>query len=227
VGGLLYLLIFALAFTLFAFPDVGAGGAAALQTVAGSEPHLRLICAAELVLFSIDIPLAMIFFVLLRPVDRNLSMLAAFLRLANALFGSLSVLGRLAVLALVGNVAYQKAFTPQQVQALSSISLSLHSYAQDIGLVFFGGHCVLIGILIYRSGYLPRFIGIFLLFAGAIYVANSLADIIAPSLAAQIPFVVFLPAFIAETSLCLWLLIKGVDAAGWARRQPLARPGAA
>jgi hypothetical protein len=216
-GGILYLLIFALSFTLFAFPDVGAAGAPALQAVAKSEPRLYLICAAELLLFTIDVPLALVLYVLLRPVDRNIALLAAFFRLGNAFFGSLSILGRLAVLALLGNAAYRSAFTDQQLRALTSISLSLHGSAQDIGLVFFGLHCIFLGILVYRSGYLPKFIGVFLQIAGVVYAANSLANIGAPTLAAGIPIALFVPAFIAEVSLCLWLLIKGIDANGWMR----------
>jgi len=218
-GGVLYLLIFALGFTLFAFPDVGAGGAAAAHAVATSEPRLYAISAGELVLFSIDVPLALIFYVLLRPVDRNIALLAAFFRLANAFFGSLSILGRLAVLVLLGNAAYRSAFTPEQVQALSALLLALHSNAQDIGLVFFGIHCILIGLLIFRSGYLPKFLGISLPIVGVIYLANSFANIGAPAFAAGIPDAIFLPGVIAEASLCLWLSVRGIDATGWMRRQ--------
>lgn len=218
LGGALYLIIFALGFTLFAFPSFG-GGPAAAQAVLASEGQLRVNEGLELVLFSVDVPLALIFYVLLRPVDRNIALLAAFFRLANAFFGSVSVLGRLAVLALYGNAAYRSAFTAEQARALASMWLSLHLDAQEIGLMFFGVHCILLGTLIYRSGYLPKFIGVLLPIAGALYIANGLTNIVAPAFAAQGLFVIFLPGFAAEVSLCLWLLIKGVDTAGWRRRQ--------
>jgi hypothetical protein len=82
------MMIFAPAFTLFAFPGVRTGGAAAIQTMN---------------LFSLDIPLAVILYVLLRDVDRNLALLAAFLRAANAVFGSQSVLRRIVILLLFGS----------------------------------------------------------------------------------------------------------------------------
>lgn len=219
VGGALYLLVFALGSALFDFPSFrGGAGAAAAHIVSTSESHLRFIVAEELASFLIDVPLALIFYVLLRPVSQNIALLAAFFRLGNAFMGSLSVLGRLAVLVLFGHV-YQGVFTPPQMQALAVVYLSLHAYAQEIGLVLFGMHCILLGILIYRSRYLPKLIGACLPLVGIIYIAYSFLDIIAPVLADRIPFAIFIPGIVTEGALSLWLLVKGVDTAGWIRRQ--------
>jgi hypothetical protein len=209
VGGLLYVLIFALGFTLFAFPSVRTTGIAAIQTIEASQAHLRTICALELILFSLDVPLAVILYVLLRDVDRNLALLSAFFRAANAFFGCISVLGRIAVLLLFGNAGYRTAFNTHQLQALGSIFLTLHQNAQDIGLLFFGIHCILIGVLIWRSKYFPTFIGALLPIAGVAYLFVSFSPIIDPAFDARIPFAIFLPGFLAEVSLCLWLLIWG------------------
>lgn len=210
VGGVLYVLIFALGFTLFAFPDVRIDGVPAMHAIEASQAHLRMICAGELILFAVDVPLAAILYVLLRDVDCNLALMAAFFRLANAFFGSLSVLFQIAVLLLLGDSAYLAAYNGHQIEVLVAIATTLHENAQDLGLVFFGVHCILIGILIWRSRYFPTFIGALLPIAGLAYLSNSFIDILDPALAARIPFAIFLPAFVAEASLCLWLLLWGL-----------------
>jgi hypothetical protein len=71
--------------------------------------------------------------------------------------------------------------------------------------------------LIHRSGYIPRAIGFLLVVGGAGYVIFSLTQILSPPLAARVLFPwIILPAFVAELALCLWLLVKGVDAGKWA-----------
>ena len=95
----------------------------------------------------------------------------------------------------------------------------MHFNAQHIGLFFFGMHCISLGVLIYWSGYLPKFIGVLLPIAGIVYIANSLAHIIAPAFAERLPPAVFLPGFLAEFSLCVWLLVRGIDPSGWLKRE--------
>ena len=217
VGGILYLLVFCLGFTLFAYPHVSASGnaAATARAISSSDPWLRAVSAAELINFILDIPLAVIFYALLAPVDRNISLLAAFFRLANGFLGSIVGLSRLAVVLLFGDSGYRAVFSPNQLQALASLSLSIHGYGLDICFVFFGIHCILLGLLIYRSGYLPRFLGALLPIAGLVYLTDSLADIAAPAFAARIPDSIFVLGFFAELSLCLWLLTKGVNLPKW------------
>ncbi len=80
--------------------------------------------------------------------------------------------------------------------------------------MFFGIHCILLGILIYRSGYLPKLLGMLLAIAGLIYVADSLADIAVP-ICSQDTHAIFVFGFVAELSLCLGLLTKGVNISKW------------
>ena len=216
-GGILYLIVFALGFTLFAYPSISPSGNATLSVhvISSAQPWLRVVSTAELINFLCDVPLALIFYVLLAPVDRNIALLAAFFRLANAFLGAIIGLGRLAVLTLLGDTADRSAFTPTQLQALASLFLTLHGYGLDICFVFFGMHCMLLGFLIYRSDYLPKFLGVLLPIAGLIYLADSLVDIVAPAIADKVPTTIFLPGFIAELSLCLWLLAKGINLQKW------------
>jgi Domain of unknown function (DUF4386) len=226
VGGVLYLLVFGLGFTLFAYPHVGASGdpAATLRTISSSEPWLRVVSGAELINFVLDVPLALIFYVLLAPVDRNIALLAAFFRLANAFLGAAIGLSRLGVLLLVAHAGQASAFTPSQVQALAALSLALHGYGLDICFVFFGIHCILLGWLLYRSGYFPKFLGVLLPIAGLIYLTDSFLDIVAPALSAKIPNAVLIPGFVAELALCVWLLVRGVDVPIWEEKARRSAP---
>jgi Domain of unknown function (DUF4386) len=81
--------------------------------------------------------------------------------------------------------------------------------------------CILVGWLIVRSQYLPRAIGFMMQLAGVCYLTNSFALVLSPELASSLFPAILLPPFIAELSLALWLLLKGVDATKWAARLAL------
>jgi hypothetical protein len=84
-----------------------------------------------------------------------------------------------------------------------------------MGLIFFGFECLVLGYLIFRSGYFPRILGVLMQIAGLSYLTNSFALLLAPAFAAKLVPAILLPALIGELSLCLWLLIKGVNAQRW------------
>jgi predicted transporter len=111
-----------------------------------------------------------------------------------------------------------KAFTPEQLQALSYVSLRTHDSGFAMGLVFFGAACLVVGYLIIRSGYLPRTLGALMQVAGVCYITNSFALIAWPALGAKLFPFILLPPFVAELSMALWLLVKGVDAERWKAR---------
>lgn len=109
-----------------------------------------------------------------------------------------------------------KALEPRQLHDLAYSSLRIHSRGYGASLLFFGFCCVLFGHLIHRSGYLPRIAGILLATGGYGYVVFSVGQLPAPELAGRYMFTpVFVFAFVAETTLALWLLVKGVDASKW------------
>jgi hypothetical protein len=88
-----------------------------------------------------------------------------------------------------------------------------------ISMVFFGVYCILIGILVRRTVFLPRLLGTALAVGGVVYIMNSLTIFIAPDIAHRLSFYPILPGFLAETTLCIWLLIYGT---GYRRAEPIA-----
>jgi hypothetical protein len=121
---------------------------------------------------------------------------------------------------LLSGAAYLKAWTPQQLAALSYVAIRAHDHGFGIGLIFFGAVCLLEGHLIRRSGFLPQALGVLMQAAGVCYLLNSFALLLAPGLASLLFPAVMLPPVIAESSLALWLLVKGVDLAKWEERLP-------
>ncbi len=106
---------------------------------------------------------------------------------------------------------------------MAAQAVELHSYGFGVALVFFGCECLVLGYLIFRSGYLPRTIGVLMQLAGVSYLANSFVMILAPNFAGGAFPAILVFAFVGEASLCLWLLVKGVNVARW-RPQPSAQP---
>jgi len=101
---------------------------------------------------------------------------------------------------------------------MASLSIKSHSYGFGVALIFFGCVCLILGYLIFRSGYLPRTIGVLMQIAGLSYLTDSFALILSPDFANRIFPAILVPAFIGEASLCLWLLVKGVNVEKWRAR---------
>jgi len=87
-----------------------------------------------------------------------------------------------------------------------------------VALIFFGCFCIIAGYLIFKSGYFPKIIGVLMEIAGLCYLIDSFALIVAPNFANLIFPGILLPSFVGETSLCLWLIVKGVNVQGFQER---------
>ena len=174
--------------------------------------------AGDLVMHLCDVGVMLVFYVLLRPVSKNLALLALLFNLVQTAVLVANKLNLLVPLFLLGDAEYLKAFTPQQLQALSYVSLRTHDYGFGVGLMFFGVECLVVGYLIFRSGYLPRMLGVLMQIAGACYLTNSFALIVSPALGSKLFPFILLPPFVAELSTASWLLLKGVDVTRWAAR---------
>jgi hypothetical protein len=113
-------------------------------------------------------------------------------------------------------------FAQQHLAAFAALLLRLHEYGFGAGLLFFGFVLILNGYLMARSTYFPRWLGILAAAGGACYVLNSYALFIAPKLEdALFPFIL-LPSLVAELSISLWLIVKGVNAERWSAAVQLA-----
>lgn len=193
--------------------------AATAANIMAHESTFRLGFSGELLHLAGDVAVAMLLYALLRPVDRHIALLAAFMRLACDIVLAVASLSHFAALQLLSGADYLKAFSPEQLQTLALLAMRLHGDGYAISLLFFAFACLALGYLIFVSGFLPRTIGVLMGIAGGCYLANSLAHFLNPALgAALFNGGILIPCFVAELSLTLWLLVKGVDVAKWKER---------
>lgn len=201
---------------------VAPGDAAATARNIAAAPDLwRLAVAANLIVPVIAVPQLWIEYLLLRPVSRNIALLFLLLNIASLSVESISKLFLFMVEPALA-AGRDGAFDLQQTYALSHLALIGHDIAFNIALIFFGAACLVSGHLIFRSGYLPKAIGVLMQVAGASYLIACLAALLAPAVARVISPAILLPPLVGETSLCLWLLVKGVNLPRWAARMAAA-----
>lgn len=172
------------------------GAADPTQAIAENLTAFRLSLIADLGMILADIALAFVFFELLRHVSAWAAQAALVLRLFQA---ALITVGLLA-LALVPRLAMS-----DQRLALDH-ALDWHATGYDVGLVFFGLNSLIMVWLLGQSGAVPRWILAGIALSGVIYMAGGVLRLVAPSLVPGFEMAYAVP-FLAETSLCLWLLI--------------------
>jgi hypothetical protein len=139
------------------------------------------------------------------PVSRSLSMLAACFRLVYAGVFLVAVSQLLGVLHLLGNDAYLSVFSAGQLHAQALSGIGTFNDVWSAGLVLFGLHLLVIGYLGYRSGYVPRLLGVLLVIAGLGYVVDSFGAVLSRGSWTDVSSF----TFIGEFLLALWLLIWG------------------
>lgn len=184
--------------------------AATATNVLAHESRFWLGFAFELISTACSIAVTALLFELFRPVNRSVSLLAAFLRLIACAIAVFGYLFQLAALQVLAGAHYLSAVNLQELQALALLHYKFSAQASRISIVFFGFHFVLVGYLIFRSTFMPRILGAFLAFAGVMGLT-----FLAPPLGAFLfPYLVAI-GLLAEISLTAWLVVVGVDVQRW------------
>jgi Domain of unknown function (DUF4386) len=187
---------------------VSGNSAATAQNIAASSSLWSLGIIGDLLMHVLDVPVIVLFYFLLRPVSKRLAILATLLNIVQTAVLALNKLNLVVPLLLLQSQSVSRAFAPEQVHALMSVSISAHSYGFAIGLIFFGFACLVRGWLIYKSEYVPRAIGVLLAIAGTCYLVNSVSLLVFPAFAAALFPAILMPAFIGELTFALWLVTR-------------------
>ena len=222
IGGLLYLLIiiagiFAEVFVRGKLFVPGDASATANNII--NSPFLwRIGISADLIMQICDLPVMLILYLLLKPINKNIALLNLLFNLIQTAALVTNKLNLLNALFLLGDAEYLKSLDSNQLHTLSFLSIKLHEFGFGIGLIFFGIVCLLEGYLIFKSGYFPKTIGLLMQIAGVCYLTNSFALILAPKLANNLFPIILIPPLIAELSLCLWMIMKGVNLPIWEKK---------
>ncbi|MCA1285474.1 DUF4386 domain-containing protein [Salipiger bermudensis] len=204
LAGALYLLIILLGLT----SEVALRGSlimpgdavATAEAILAQPGTLRLSLAADTVMALADVALAVLLYLLLRPVSGALALMAMVFRLVQAALIAMSLLFQYgALLILQGDGAPEAAM----------LALELHGHGYDLGLVFFGVNSLLTGWLLVLSGFVPKLLGWLIAAAGVVYILGSAILFMAPAMADLFAPAYLLPV-LSETAFCLWLLIRGL-----------------
>ena len=190
-----------------------SGDAAATAANIVNHPTLfRVTFASYLVEGMCDIILTVVFYILLKPVDRNLALISAFVGVASMVTFAVAESAFFASSLIVRDAGGMGTFTPEQRNALAYLSLRISTMIAALFLIFYGTASLIRGWLIARSGYLPKWIGVLLMIGGIGFILRTTTYILAPSLSSP---VLLMPMALGGIPLMLWLLIKGI-------RQPVA-----
>jgi len=220
IAAILTLLIVVLApFSMLYIPTtlvVPGDAATTANNIIDSQGLFRAGMVSDSIVFLIETVLTVLLYVLIKPVNKTLSLAAAFSRLAMTVIQGINLLNHFVVLLLLSGASYLTVFAPDQLQAFALLFLNAHETVTFIWGLFFGLHLLIFGYLVYKSGYLPKFLGITLLVVALCYFIQDFGNVLLPQYKALFTSIGSL-AFL-EIVFPLWLLIKGVNAEQWEKR---------
>lgn len=185
---------------------------ATANKIIASVMLFRIGICSFLVVLVCDVVVAWALYVFLKQVNKSLSLLTAWLRLVYATILGIALLNLVIVLLLLSGADYLTVFKTDQLHAQVLLFLKAFNIEWAIGLVVFGFHLFLLGCLVFKSGYIPRILGVLLIIASLCYLITNFANLLLPSYEnykATIEPVLSVPMAIGELSLAFWLLFKG------------------
>ena len=189
---------------------VSGNAAATAANILASAGLFRIGIAADTLTFVSDVVIGWAFYELLKPVDRSLALLGAFLRVADGAILAGVTLNGLITLRLLSGADYLQGLDAHQVQSFARLFVSVRGVGFYIGFVFLGLGSAIFAWLLMKSRYVPKILAAWGVFASLVLALGSLAVILSPWFAAHASLAFMLPMFCYEVPLGLWLLIKGV-----------------
>jgi hypothetical protein len=217
IAGFLYLLLLPLGIFGLLIPTtliVPGDAATTANNLMASEALFRLSIVSALLTQVVNIFVVMALYRLLKPVDKNHAAFMVVFSLLGVPIAMLSELNKFAALLLSSGADYLTAFTADQVQALVPFFLDLHEHGISIAGIFWGLWLFPMGYLVFKSGFLPRILGILLMIGCFGYLIDSFTFFLLPNFGVTIAQF----TFIGEILLPLWLLIRGVNIERWEKR---------
>jgi Domain of unknown function (DUF4386) len=218
VAASVFLIIFFLGMSteLFIRPGMIVLGdaAATVKNIVASESLFRLSLVSDLIRLMFLMLLPLVLYRLLKPVNKNIASLMVIFALVSVPISMLNELNHFAVLLLSSSAGYLTAFRADQLNTLVMFFLELRKYGTFIPQVF-SLWVLLLGYLVFKSGFLPRILGICMMLGGLCYTVSAVLFFLFPIFDATI---LGLFAFIGESFFYLWLLIKGVNVEEWKKR---------
>ena len=182
------------------------------QNIIGAEWLFRLSITGDLVTYTGVIVLIWALYVVVRPVNKNLALLAVFFRLAENAVLCVATVSSLVALRLLSGADYLKTFEVSQLHSLAKLALSAQGLGMYVGFILLGLGSTVFAYLLLKSRYIPRALAAWGIFSSLVLAIVTLAIIVFPSLGNVMGLAYMAPMGIYEVGLGLWLLVKGIQA---------------
>lgn len=213
-AGFLYLVITVAAIIAhFYVPDqliVAGDPTTTANNIMASEGMFRFAIGSEFVVLLSEVILSVILYVLLKPVNRTMSLIAAISRLTMTTIHGINLLNYYFILILLSGADYLSVFNTEQINSLVMLFVDAHAYGFAIGIAFLIIHVFALAYLIFKSGYFPRILGILFLLAGCGYLLDSVGILLLPAYETT-PALAAMVIAVAEIAFPIWLLVKGLN----------------
>ena len=212
-GGIYLLMVLTAPFSLIYVPSkliVRGNALATADNILAHETMFRLSIFGDLIGHVIFICLAVALYRLLSNVNKTWAILMVSFVLVSAAVGFLNALNNIAAVILFRGGEFLDVIDKTQRDALAMLFVRLHSQGEFISEIFWGVWLFPFGLLVYRSGFLPRLLGVWLIVACFAWIALSITALFFPSHYGA-AFTWLQPAFFAEMAIMLWLLIRGAN----------------
>jgi len=180
------------------------------QNIIGAERLFRLSIAGDLVVYTTVIVLIWALYVVVRPVDKNLALLAVFFRLVENAVLCVATVNSLVVLRLLSGADALKTFEPGQLHSLANVALSAQGLGMSVGFILLGLGSTVFAYLLLKSSYVPRALAAWGIFSSLVLSLVTLAILVFPGLGKVMGLAYMAPMGIYEVGLGLWLLVKGL-----------------
>jgi hypothetical protein len=191
---------------------VAGDAAQTAANIGASEGLFRLGLVSFLAIFLVDVVVAWALYVLFKRANESLSLVTAWFRIVYTVFLGVAAIFFFQALQLLDRAEFLTVFSAEQLNAQALVALDTFNSTWLIGLLAFGAHLILLGILVIRSGWATRILGYILIASGLAYMADTVAH---SALANYTDYatvflaIVAVPSIVAEGWFALWLLLKG------------------